>query len=101
MGPGRQLFARWAQSVAAVRGWALQTRGPPQRRRCFANAGRSGEQPGVREGFGRALCGRQGQFLKYSTTPPFANVFVPMLERMRLPVERFADSSGGLDELIA
>ena len=50
---------------------------------------------------GRGLGVRQGQFLKYSSETPFANVFVTMLERMRLPVERFADSSGGLDELIA
>ena len=50
---------------------------------------------------GRGLGVRQGQFLKYSKKTPFANVFVTMLERMRLPVERFADSSGGLDELIA
>ena len=50
---------------------------------------------------GRGLGVRQGQFLKYSSKTPFANVFVTMLERMRLPVERFADSSGGLDELIA
>ena len=49
---------------------------------------------------GRGLGVRQGQFLKYSSKTPFSNVFVTMLERMKLPVERFADSTGGLDELI-
>jgi len=49
---------------------------------------------------GRGLGVRQGQFLKYSSKTPFSNVFVTMLDRMRLPVESFSDSSGGLDELI-
>jgi hypothetical protein len=50
---------------------------------------------------GRGLGLRHGQFLKYDAKTPFANVFVTMFDRMRLPVERFADSTGGLDALVA
>ena len=49
---------------------------------------------------GRGLGLRHGQFLKYDAKTPFANVFVTMFDRMRLPVERFADSTGGLDALL-
>tara|TARA_Y100000588_G_scaffold251944_1_gene266461 strand:- start:356 stop:1681 length:1326 start_codon:yes stop_codon:yes gene_type:complete len=50
---------------------------------------------------GRGLGLQHGQFQQYDAKTPFANVFVTMFDRMRLPVDRFADSTGGLDALVS
>jgi hypothetical protein len=50
---------------------------------------------------GKQLGVQHGNFLKFQSDVPFANLFVTMFDRMKLPIENFADSNGGLDELIA
>lgn len=49
---------------------------------------------------GKKLGVQHGHFLKYNANVPFANLFVTMFERANLPIQNFADSTGGLDELI-
>ena len=49
---------------------------------------------------GRKLGLKHGQYLKLSEKTPLANVFVTMLERMGLPNESFADSTGEMTELL-
>jgi hypothetical protein len=50
---------------------------------------------------GRGLSMRHGQYLKLGEKTPLANVFVTMLDRLKIPVESFADSSGEMSELLA
>ncbi len=42
---------------------------------------------------------RHGQFLKLGEQMPLANVFVTMLNRLNVPIESFADSTGECSEL--
>jgi len=49
---------------------------------------------------GRKLGIQHGNFLHYNAQTPFANLFVTLFDRMNLPVEHFADSTGGLNELL-
>ena len=49
---------------------------------------------------GKKLGIQHGNFLHYDAKTPFANLFVTMFDRMNLPVENFADSTGGLNELL-
>lgn len=41
----------------------------------------------------------QGQFLKFDSSTPMTNVFVTVLKSLGVPVDSFADSTGGIDEL--
>ena len=43
---------------------------------------------------------RQGQYLQYSSKTPLSNLFVTMLNRLKVPTDSFADSTGDLTELI-
>ncbi len=43
---------------------------------------------------------RQGQYLQYSSKTPLSNLFVTMLDRLKVPTDSFADSTGDLTELI-
>ena len=49
---------------------------------------------------GKKLGIQHGNFLHYNAQTPFANLFVTLFDRMNLPVEHFADSTGGLNELL-
>jgi hypothetical protein len=42
---------------------------------------------------------RGGRHLKYPADTPLANLHVSLLDRMGVPIEQFADSTGRLDEL--
>lgn len=42
---------------------------------------------------------RHGRFLKLGERMPLSNVFMTMLNRLEVPVESFADSSGECSEL--
>ena len=46
-------------------------------------------------------CGtiRAGRHVRCTKDTPMANLFVAMLDRMRMPVEQFGDSKGKLDYL--
>jgi hypothetical protein len=44
---------------------------------------------------------RHGQFLHCDQNTPLSNVFVTMLDRMQVPVESFADSTGEMSELLS
>lgn len=48
---------------------------------------------------GNGLGLNHGQFLKLPETVPMANLFVTLLDRMNLPTEAFADSTGDIAEL--
>ena len=48
---------------------------------------------------GRKLGIRHGRFLKLDESTPLSNVFVTMLDRVGVPLESFADSTGELSEL--
>ena len=43
---------------------------------------------------------KHGQFLKFSAKTPLSNLFVTMLDRLDVPVDTFADSTGEMSELI-
>lgn len=43
---------------------------------------------------------RHGRYLKFGENTPLANLFVTMLDRLDLPVDSFADSSGEMSELL-
>jgi len=49
---------------------------------------------------GRGLGLQQGQYLKMTDKTPLANVFVTMLDRLKVPVKSFADSNGEMSELL-
>jgi hypothetical protein len=49
---------------------------------------------------GRGLGMKHGQYLKLGEKTPLSNVFVTMLDRLKVPVESFADSSGEMSELL-
>ncbi len=49
---------------------------------------------------GRKLGLQHGQFLKYGAETPFANLFLTMFDRMKMPVGQFADSTGPLEGLL-
>lgn len=44
---------------------------------------------------------RHGQCLRYDAKTPLANLFVTMLDRLGVPVDSFADSTGELSELLS
>lgn len=48
---------------------------------------------------GNSLGVRHGQFLKYSSKVPLSNLFVTIMNRLDVPTEKFADSSGELTEI--
>ncbi len=50
---------------------------------------------------GRGLGLQHGQYLRYDEKTPLSNLFVTMLDRLGVPVESFADSSGEMSELLA
>lgn len=50
---------------------------------------------------GKQLGFKHGQYLSYGEQIPLSNLFVTMLDRMNVPVERFADSTGEMSELFA
>ena len=50
---------------------------------------------------GNALGMKHGQFLKYSESVPMSNLFVTMLNRIGVPSDGFADSTGDLTEMVA
>jgi hypothetical protein len=50
---------------------------------------------------GRGLGLRHGQYLRFDEKTPLSNLFVTMLDRLALPVESFADSTGEMSELLA
>ena len=54
--------------------------------------------PLVLAGGGKLGC-HHGEFRKYTDQTPLANLFVTMLNRMDLPVDRFADSTGSMTEV--
>ncbi len=49
---------------------------------------------------GRKLGFKHGQYVKHREQFPLSNLFVTMLQRMNLPVEQFADSTGEMTELL-
>ncbi len=50
---------------------------------------------------GRGLGMQHGQYLKLDTKTPLANVFVTMLDRLKVPVDSFADSTGDMPAILA
>ncbi len=44
---------------------------------------------------------RHGQYMQFEETTPLANLFVTMLDRLGVPVESFADSTGEMSEVLA
>ncbi|MDE0262062.1 MAG: hypothetical protein OXJ37_06625, partial [Bryobacterales bacterium] len=42
-----------------------------------------------------------GSFRKFGAEVPLANLYVTLLDRLGAPVDSFADSTGGLDEILA
>jgi hypothetical protein len=42
---------------------------------------------------------QHGQYLKLDTKTPLANVFVTMLDKLKVPVKSFADSTGDMSEI--
>ncbi|MEQ8787258.1 MAG: DUF1552 domain-containing protein [Pirellulaceae bacterium] len=49
---------------------------------------------------GRALGVRHGQYLRFDEKTPLANLFVTLLDRLNVPVDAFADSTGEMSELL-
>ena len=43
---------------------------------------------------------KQGQHLKFDDDTPMTNLFVTMLDKMKVPVDKFGDSNGNLKELL-
>lgn len=50
---------------------------------------------------GRGLGLRHGQYLRFEEKTPLSNLFVTMLDRLNIPVESFADSTGEMSEVLA
>jgi hypothetical protein len=50
---------------------------------------------------GRRLGIRHGQYLRFDESTPLANLFVTMLDRLDVPVDSFADSTGEMSEVLA
>lgn len=50
---------------------------------------------------GSGLGMRHGQYLRFDEKTPLSNLFVTMLDRIDIPVQHFADSTGELSELLA
>ena len=50
-------------------------------------------------GGGRGMGLHPGRFLKFSEETPLSNLFVTALDRLGVPVEKFADSTGEMSEL--
>jgi hypothetical protein len=48
---------------------------------------------------GRGMGLRPGRFLKFSEETPLSNLFVTALDRLEVPTEGFADSTGEMSEL--
>jgi hypothetical protein len=44
---------------------------------------------------------KHGQYLRYDEDTPFANVHRTILNRLEVPVDAFADSTGELEEIMA
>jgi len=51
-------------------------------------------------GGGRGMGLDPGRFLKFTDETPLSNLFVTALDRLGVPVERFADSTGEMSELL-
>lgn len=49
---------------------------------------------------GRKLGMRHGQYLKFTQDTPLANLFVTMLQRLNVPSDSFADSTGDMSEVL-
>ena len=49
---------------------------------------------------GRKLGLKHGEFRKYTEDTPLSNLFFTMLDRLKSPVAKFADSTGSLSELV-
>ena len=49
---------------------------------------------------GRKLGMRHGQYLKFTQATPLANLFTTMLHRLDVPVQKFADSTGEMSEVL-
>jgi hypothetical protein len=49
---------------------------------------------------GRGLGLRHGRYLRFDEKTPLSNLFVTMLDRLALPVESFADSTGEISKLL-
>ena len=49
---------------------------------------------------GQKLGLRHGAFHKYTEATPLSNLFVSMLDKLQVPVSKFADSTGELSEII-
>ena len=43
---------------------------------------------------------RHGQYLKFTQATPLANLFTTMLHRLDVPVQKFADSTGEMSEVL-
>ena len=43
---------------------------------------------------------KHGQYLRFGEDTPLANLFVTMLDRIGVPVDTFADSTGEMSEVI-
>jgi hypothetical protein len=50
-------------------------------------------------GGGRGMGVEPGRFLQFSEETPLSNLFVTVLDRLGVPTERFADSSGEMSRL--
>jgi hypothetical protein len=50
---------------------------------------------------GRSLGTQHGQYLRCDESTPLANLFVTMLDRLGVPVDSFADSTGEMSEVLA
>jgi len=50
---------------------------------------------------GRKLGFKHNQFIKFDSKIPFSNLFITMMEKFGAPIEKFADSTGEMTELLA
>ena len=50
---------------------------------------------------GRKLGFKHNQFIKFDSKTPFSNLFVTMMDKFGAPIEKFADSTGEMTELLA
>lgn len=50
---------------------------------------------------GRSLGLKHGQYLRFSDKTPLSNLFVTLLDRLNVPADSFADSTGEMSELLA
>ena len=50
---------------------------------------------------GKSMGFKHGQYQRFGSNVPLSNLFVTMLDRLNVPVESFADSTGEMSELLA